>query len=260
MLVDVNTYLKACQCRGVGVNCFFKAHCGYNSEICRNGDKGGKLTCSHFHVGQHVTDRLGHFYGVELLSRPISAVEAVELDLYYSLMLPSRHNWLVIELANKIYKLEKSISTMERQAYFVNVERFSLMDRSVVESLCTLNRRLSRFNSYLIVEITERNEGLSPYTIEAEYVLKDSDVLIALDDFTYESVVVLDDTRHDFLKLDMRYVNSKRGDQEFVNWLYDVSEIGIKIVAERVETKGDYLLAQSLPISYFQGYYKGLSC
>ncbi|GIU33134.1 EAL domain-containing protein [Shewanella sp. MBTL60-007] len=239
-------------------NCFFKGHCGYSSEICVNGDKNGSLPCSHFHVGQHITDRSGRLYGIEVLSRPIDFTESIELEQYYSLMLPSKHNWLIIELANKIYHIEKSMSRMGSQSYFLNVERFSLMDRSVVESLCTLNRRLKRFNSFLIVEITERNEGLSPYTIEAEYVLKDSDVLIALDDFTYESAIVLDDTRHDFLKLDMRYINNNKENEQFIDWLYDVNQIGVKVIAERVETKIDYLLAQSLPISYFQGYYRGL--
>lgn len=240
------------------MNCLFKGHCGYISNICRNGDENGRLTCSYFHIGQNITDRCGNFYGLELLSRPIDITKDIELELYYSLMLPSKHNLLTIELVNKINIFKKSIITMESQAYFVNVERFSLMDQCVVKSLCMLNKRLKYFNSYLVVEITERHDVLSPYTIEAEYILKDADILIALDDFSYDSVVILDDTRHDFIKLDMRYVKSNKNNKYFVDWLYNVNEIGIKLIAERVETKNDYLLAKSLPFNYFQGYYSGM--
>lgn len=243
----------------VVMTCFFKERCRHYSEHCLSSGNLNSPMCNHFHIGQNIMSRRGVFFGVELLSRPFNALGGREFDSYFSSLPQSKHNLLLIEIINKIHSFQHSTLSSVGYDYFVNVERFSLLDSVIVESLCSLSKAIESAGSRLVVEITERHEGLYNYTAESEYALKDSNALLALDDFTYDSCLVLDSTRHDFIKLDLRHVKENLKSNDFIDWLYLVKELGIKIVAERVEVKEDYNLALSLPFDYFQGYYEGLS-
>ncbi|WP_276516358.1 EAL domain-containing protein [Shewanella sairae] len=174
-------------------------------------------------------------------------------------MLPSKHKLLLVELVHKIYSFQRSNSSSMNYSYFLKVERFSLLDQYVVEKLCDLSRYIECFGSTLIVEITERHLQLYKYTIEGEYALKDAGAILALDGFTYESNIVLDVTRHDVIKLELSYVRESLAKAEFIEWLYTIKELGIKIVAKQVQTKEDYDLTLSLPFDYVQGYYEVLN-
>ncbi|WP_326515522.1 EAL domain-containing protein [Shewanella sp. D64] len=237
------------------MSCYFIGKCRHVSEKCLNAIPDIKLNCSHSHVGQHIVDRYGALYGVEILSRPLEDLRVLStMDHYFSLMTPSKHNFILMEIANKL-TFFNGRKKAKNNHYFINVERFSLLDNHVVKSLCRLSQSFQRTGSTLVVEITERHIALSPYTIEAEYKLKEANILIALDDFTYDVHSELNAARHDYVKFDLRYIRDNRYFNTFVDWAFEIKELGVKIIVECVETEHDALLAHSLPFDYFQGYY-----
>ncbi|WP_159105293.1 EAL domain-containing protein [Shewanella marina] len=207
------------------------------------------------HLGQSIVDRNNHDYGVQILSRPLYIRDKFEPVSFYSTLLPTKHNALLVEIIDKIYVYQQHNNT-KAIYYFINVERFSLLDSRVVDSLCELSKFVDKFNSKVVVELTERHVELNQYIVEAEFKLRDAGVYLAFDNFTYQSELLPSELICDFVKMDISYIKSMINKVWFIDWLYHMEEHGIKMIAERIETQQDYQLALSLPVNYLQGFYR----
>lgn len=240
------------------MTCFFKGTCEpcyrlKNINVELHNLEHSK--CNYVHLGQSIVDRDNHDYGVQILSRPLYIRDKFESVSFYSTLLPTKHNALLIEIINKIYIYQQRNNT-KGIYFFINIERFSLLDSVVIDKLCELNLFISKFNSKVVIELTERHIEINKYIVEAQFKLRDAGMYIALDNFTYQSGLLPSELICDFVKMDISYIKSMISQVWFIDWLYHMEEHGIKMVAERIETQQDYLLALSLPINYLQGFYR----
>ncbi|WP_028766085.1 EAL domain-containing protein [Shewanella fidelis] len=234
------------------MECYFKTQCRYQSEYCpHNKIKVGEQ-CHYIHIGRNIIKRDKRLFAVEILNHPFDLIRKHELNDHGSPFSSFVYNSMLIELASKI----NQIQDFDKQFYFIKFERKYLLDNFIIAGLLELNKVLKAKKSELVLELNgstlEESAELCDYTTEAEYRVKDSNVLIALGSFQYDSCVTIDDTKHDFVKLDMKHVNKMKDHKGFIDWLYFVSSLGIKLIAEKIENDEDFHFALSLPFEYFQ--------
>lgn len=230
-------------------------------SLCLHGLKKKYDQCHYRHVEQTLIGRNNTVYGAEILSRP-HGIDSCCYEGYFSTLRPAGHNDLLMEVLNKLLLACLTSQVKRKYHYFVNVERFSLLDSKVISKLIEVAYMLkSAFNSQLVIEVTERNSELSKFTIERKFELKDAGIKIALDDYIpqIDSDLALSIDFFDYIKVDIRDVAlmlSKLGEKDdFINFLYSYSESGGCLIAERIESKSEYILASNLPFKYYQGYY-----
>lgn len=102
----------------------------------------------------------------------------------------------------------------------------------------------------IVVEILEDIE-ITEEIIEACKELKKSGYILALDDFIFDKSyqTILDIT--DIIKVDFLYSTKPQREK-----IEDVArEYDIKLLAEKVETRDEFIRAQNLEYTYFQGYF-----
>ncbi|TVL21166.1 hypothetical protein AYI92_06650 [Shewanella xiamenensis] len=241
-------------------NCIFSHRCNlaYDEAINKNIDLLGINNCNYWHASQNIITRNGKLTGVEILSRPRSFngdVSYSQDDFFYSLS-QYKHKILIGEIIEKTLKFNDLVKDV---SYFVNVERFSLLDSDVVNRIILLNNFLKNHDSTLVVEVTERHPELSKFTREAKYKLKDNGVMIALDKFKIKHFGLTDLKFYDYIKFDcpsiIKTKNNNELNNEFIHFLYNLVEMGISTVAERVETEDEYNYIMSLPFTHLQGFY-----
>lgn len=145
----------------------------------------------------------------------------------------------------------------------VNVSRVDIYSLDIVETFQNLVKKYSLEPSLIEIEITE-----SAYSEEYELIndtivkLRASGFTVLMDDFGsgYSSLNMLKDVNVDVLKIDMKFLEM---DEQSADKGYGILEaiismarfMGLKIIAEGVETKEqmDYLL--DMGCIYGQGYY-----
>lgn len=172
------------------------------------------------------------------------------LDLYvWDLVCRSVRNW--IDLGHKPIPIS------------VNVSRVDIYSLDIVETFQDLVQKYDLDQSLIEIEITE-----SAYAEEYELIndtiakLRASGFTVLMDDFGsgYSSLNMLKDVNVDVLKIDMKFLEM---DEQSAGKGYGILEaiismarfMGLKIIAEGVETKEqmDYLL--DMGCTYGQGYY-----
>lgn len=88
-------------------------------------------------------------------------------------------------------------------------------------------------------------------------------VFIAIDDFSTGSndITSIDKYRPDIVKLDRSLISEIDSDSEkqttCINWVNQFHDKEIYVLAEGVETKGEYDFLRSIRVDLFQGYYLG---
>ncbi|CCQ12811.1 diguanylate cyclase/phosphodiesterase (GGDEF & EAL domains) with PAS/PAC sensor(s) [Pseudoalteromonas luteoviolacea B = ATCC 29581] len=113
---------------------------------------------------------------------------------------------------------------------------------------------------YLTLEVTE-SIATNSYTWDVLEELRKAGVTIALDDFCtgFSSLSNLIEHQVDFLKIDKTFVDSLIADkskQVMISGLIQIaSKLGIKVIAEGVETQAQLDLLADFGCHYVQGYY-----
>ncbi|MFQ6371034.1 EAL domain-containing protein [Shewanella sp. YIC-542] len=244
--------------------CYLNSCIFYKNILNKNNIK---QRCRYYHVGQHIIGRDGAFHGVEVLSRLANADEGeINYEDYFRNLNQQGHKSLLLEILNKICVFVINDNCLGSTRFFVNVERFSLMDSEVIKNIIFTNDVIKHYNdSSLVLEITERNSTLAEYTVENKYKLKDAGVLLAMDDSTLRRVEMMKDSLnlYDYLKYDIRFIKEMLANpmykEPYLEFLYWCVENKIKLIAERVEFKEDYNLVSQMPFSYMQGFYELLN-
>ena len=161
-------------------------------------------------------------------------------------------------------KAAKDHATGTRTATTVNVSAQSLSDVDFLPYLRTTIERLGVPAPYLVLEVTETAavEDLqhARATLQA---LKDEGFRIALDDFGtgYSSLAYLRSLPIDFVKIDKAFTNgvgTNYADEELIHAVLRYSRaLGLKTLAEGVETTQQHQWLRDQGIDYEQGYAHG---
>lgn len=144
----------------------------------------------------------------------------------------------------------------------INVSRVDLLEGAVADKLVGLIEKYNLTSDLLRVEITESAYIDNPQKLIMEITrLRDEGFVIEMDDFGsgYSSLNILKDVPISVLKTDLKFLT----DTGVSNSKYKILEVitqmayhmGLKVIAEGVETKeqADYL--QSIGCRMMQGYY-----
>lgn len=142
----------------------------------------------------------------------------------------------------------------------VNVSRMDILGMDVFETFHEIVEKYGISPEMLEIEVTE-----SAYTNSPERIITTIEQLmhygftVLMDDFGsgYSSLNILKDINIDILKLDMRFLDNadKKSRDILVSVVHMAKWLGLKIIAEGVETKeqADFLLG--IGCVYAQGYY-----
>lgn len=144
----------------------------------------------------------------------------------------------------------------------INMSALEFKQKNLVRNIKRIVEETGLESKYLVVEITENIilEDIS-YTIDVLNELKKMDIKIALDDFGtgYSSLNYLKILPIDFLKLDKSFINNittKAKEQAITKCLIRLAHnIGLKVVAEGIETEEQYNYLRKINCDLGQGYF-----
>ena len=144
----------------------------------------------------------------------------------------------------------------------VNVSRVDMFDKDIVNTITKIVEESNIEPKYLHLEITE-----SAYNNETDQItgiinsLREKGFTIEIDDFGsgYSSLNTLATLPFDVLKLDMKFVKDMFKNDKTIKMIEIVSEIakylGVKLIAEGVETKEQLDKLKELKYYIIQGWY-----
>ena len=180
-----------------------------------------------------------------------------------------------LEEANLVYKLDFCILEKvcqhhdeykrNRNKFFpvsVNLSRQDFSDNRILD---VINKNIKKYKvprNIIHFEITESVVADDPVFMQEEVKkLQDAGFEIWMDDFGsgYSSLNILKDYEFDNIKLDMKFIsNNDRKSQMIIMSIIDMAKkIGIKTLAEGVETREQYEFLRSIGCEKIQGYYFG---
>ncbi len=163
--------------------------------------------------------------------------------------------------------IEKAFDMVKRNGYkgflFLNLSPKALLLNEFIPTVRKLMTDHGVGPSQLVFEITERDTVKNLNLIEKAVLdLKEQGFLIAIDDFGagYSSFQYLRMFNVDFLKIDgefIRNMDGRRGMEQVIvsNIVALAGDLGIKTIAEYVETETILGYVRSAGINFAQGYY-----
>ena len=144
----------------------------------------------------------------------------------------------------------------------VNVSRADVYQLDLEKVLVELTKEYGIHPSELHLEITESVYAEDPSRIiHTVNRLRDQGFIIEMDDFGsgYSSLNMLNQMRMDILKLDMMFIRNemkKPMEQSILRYIIDMSHgLGLRVVAEGVETLEQLERLRAFGCDYIQGYY-----
>lgn len=144
----------------------------------------------------------------------------------------------------------------------VNVSRADIYNIDLADDLLRIVRKYGLTASRIPLEITESAYTENPsQIIETVRSLKRLGFEIEMDDFGsgYSSLNMLNEMPLNVLKLDMRFVQSetaKPKNRSILRYIMEIARfLGLRVVAEGVETNEQLERLRDLRCDYVQGYY-----
>lgn len=152
-------------------------------------------------------------------------------------------NWRILNLSG--YK------------YFLNIDRYLLVDPKVVDILTIANKKLKMKGVKLVYEVTERQYETDVNIKNVFYKMLIDDIDFAADDYSFEKKthIFVDDYQYIKIDMDIVYKSIKNDINGFTDHLYRLKYNNAKLIAEKVQSKQDFLTVYYLPFDYFQGFY-----
>lgn len=146
----------------------------------------------------------------------------------------------------------------------LNISRLSLLKPAFQTWLLTQLTQLGAHRANLVLEIPERCLfGDTVSFLRFINQVKSLGVKITIERFGAQvaSVTHLRTIKPDFLKLDGRFtknIHTEKDNQLFVHSLVNIAHgLGIKVIAEKIETQEEANTLKTMNIDYIQGYYVG---
>lgn len=144
----------------------------------------------------------------------------------------------------------------------VNISWVDLYNPNLPELLTGIVKKHGLSTDYLHLELTETVYTQNPKVmLDAIKKLRDSGFVIAIDNFGlgYSSLNMLSKVPVDELKLDMRSLENNlfvKGNKSIIKFIVELAkDMGLKVIAEGVETEDDYQYLKSIGCKEGQGYY-----
>ncbi|MGN0483557.1 MAG: EAL domain-containing protein [Lachnospiraceae bacterium] len=144
----------------------------------------------------------------------------------------------------------------------VNVSRVNLYKKDLDEYLENLVKKIGVNPSFLKLEITESVYTENPQQLlSAMAKLKKKNFKILMDDFGsgYSSLNMLKDVPVDFLKIDMKFMDTLDSSERAGKILYNIIQMAhgldMEVVAEGVENENQFELLKRMGCDNIQGYY-----
>jgi EAL domain-containing protein (putative c-di-GMP-specific phosphodiesterase class I) len=144
----------------------------------------------------------------------------------------------------------------------INISPIQFNDRKLKDYI---NEKIKLYNinpSYLELELTEsmvmRNFELSLEIINA---LKATNILLSLDDFGigYSSLSCISKLPFDILKIDRSFImdiDKNIQNKKIINMIINLAKtLGLRVIAEGIETEIQYNMLKEMSCDEFQGYY-----
>lgn len=104
--------------------------------------------------------------------------------------------------------------------------------------------------SQVIIEILE-DVNVTPSLLKAIQKLRDKGYTIALDDFVFNPKLEPLEALADIIKVDILQV----GPKQLMNHVQRLKDKGVRLLAEKVETREQYDFCKKIGFDYFQGYF-----
>ncbi|MDX1301604.1 putative bifunctional diguanylate cyclase/phosphodiesterase [Photobacterium sp.] len=146
--------------------------------------------------------------------------------------------------------------------FSINRSVKEFINRGQDECICDVIEQYELPNSSIVIEITETTASKeSCYIHDVLARFKKRGIKVALDDFGtgYSSLGAIVDLRPDLIKIDRSFITeieSNTGSLTLVSLILELShKLGIKVVAEGVETKAQFDLLEGMNCHYIQGFY-----
>lgn len=144
----------------------------------------------------------------------------------------------------------------------VNVSRADVYQLDLVDTLVHITQEYGIAPSKLHLEITESAYAENPSRIiHTVNQLREQGFIIEMDDFGsgYSSLNMFNQMTMDILKLDMLFIQNemkKPVEQSILSYIIDMSHgLGLRVVAEGVETEEQLERLRAVGCDYIQGYY-----
>lgn len=214
-----------------------------------------KKGCEHYYIFQHIIDRYGKLYAVEILSRP-HYNPSNNIEEYFDTMSVDKGKRLI---KHQLLNLTKNwgILNLSGYKYFLNIDRYLLVDPKVVDILTIANKELKMKGVKLVYEVTERQYETDVNIKNVFYKMLVDDIDFAADDYSFEKKthIFVDDYQYIKIDMDIVYKSIKNDINGFTDHLYGLKYNNAKLIAEKVQSKQDFLTVYYLPFDYFQGFY-----
>lgn len=173
---------------------------------------------------------------------------------------------LDLALRRKAIQKIRSLEGMEHRSLFYNLDNrvLEMPDYSPGNTLELLNEtKINKSQFYF--ELSERHEFASyEDTIHILEQYKGQNFRIAIDDYGsgYSGMQLLYHSEPDIIKIDRFFIDGVHNDQKkklFAEQIVEMAHLmGIKVVAEGIETERELLFCRDIGCDYLQGYY--LAC
>lgn len=194
---------------------------------------------------------------IEIDGKIISAYEFIEAAESMSII--NRMDLMVIENAFKKIQEDKYEGTL-----FINLSPKSLVVGNYADSITKLISQYNISKDHIVFEITER-ETVTNFSILEKFVinLKMAGYKFAIDDFGsgFSSFHYIKKFPIDYLKIDGEFIlniNNDKKDKAFVGSILTLAkELGVKTIAEFVESKEIEETLKEMGVDYMQGFYVG---
>lgn len=172
----------------------------------------------------------------------------------------------IIKLTKHLFDLvKKDVSSWTIPDGFhlgVNISPIHISSKNFINDVLELQKSLIKKGVKLIIEITERSMiSDNDKTKDILMFLRKKGIIIAIDDFGtgYCSLSYLEEFPIDYLKIDKSFIDtietSKSGTPILDMIISLANQIGLKIVAEGVETEYQMNYLKNSDVSFLQGYY-----
>ncbi len=179
---------------------------------------------------------------------PNKFIDLLEKSVYLS----DFRDWALEEVFQRIQKWEKPIS--------INISARTFKNPDFPQEVMKYAKHLS---TPLVLEITERIYMDEPEKSKLiiEQLKKCKNIKIAIDDFGtgYSSLSYLKDINADILKIDISFVRAMVEDKKakaVVQAIITLAKsLGMKTLAEGVETEVQYNMLKEMEVDYVQGFY-----
>lgn len=222
-----------------------------------------KLSLLDFAFQPIININTGKIYAVEALLRNFRDIGCKSIfEVFDSAY---RYNMLYcfdLALRRKAFKKFTQIKNFEEIKLFYNLDnRLFEMPDFISGNTSNILKELNLKQENICFEISERHEICDKFGMEKVLQhYKDANYSIAIDDFGvgYAGYKLLFDSTPDLIKIDRYFLQNIEQDTKKKLLVKSIThlaiELGIKVIAEGVETKKEYLTCKEIGCHFAQGY------